>query len=167
MCTQSMYGHTCVMVYMGKSENNFWGVYFLFLPFCGSRDWTWVSKFVRQALLPTHPSCQAPKWATFFSLKRHVYFYLMCMSVCSLCVCTHTTWMQCLWQPEKGVRSPGTQITDACELQWECWVWIWILCKRSKHCEPSLQSQATFCLCIFLWDKPIKCLPTILPSFLG
>lgn len=46
--------------------------------------------------------------------------YLMCMKVLSRCTFVyHNAW--CLGRLEEDIRSPGTQVTDRCELLFHCW----------------------------------------------
>lgn len=53
-----------------------------------------------------------------FVLLIYLHFSFMHMSVLLARLCTH---VQCLWRPEVGVGSPGTGITDSCELSCGSW----------------------------------------------
>ena len=63
----------------------------------------------------------------------------MCMSVLPACMavyvtCARSAW--CAWRLEKGMLSPGTGITDGCELPCESRVSpgypVWVLWMSSK-----------------------------------
>lgn len=52
-----------------------------------------------------------------FTEKQEIYlFSCMCMGVLPECPSVFATCMQCLWRPQEGVGSPGTEGTDGCEL---------------------------------------------------
>lgn len=47
------------------------------------------------------------------------FYFFMCMDVLSSSI--HHLHTQCLWRPVEGVRSPGSWITDNCQLLCSCW----------------------------------------------
>lgn len=58
--------------------------------------------------------------------RGHTYFkylinFILCLCMFCLLVCKHTACIQCPQRPEKGKRSPGTGVTDNCELPCGCW----------------------------------------------
>lgn len=45
-----------------------------------------------------------------------------CVGIClRVCMCMCITYVQCRWRSEKGVRAPGTRVTDGCEKRSGCW----------------------------------------------
>lgn len=45
----------------------------------------------------------------------------MCMGVFPICISMHHVHASCSMRPEEGVRSPGTWITDSCEVPGRWW----------------------------------------------
>ena len=45
----------------------------------------------------------------------------MCMNVFPACMYVHHGCAWCLQRPEEGVRLPGTEVTDGCELPHGSW----------------------------------------------
>jgi hypothetical protein len=90
--------------------------------------------------------------------KRFIYLFSMCTRV-GLHVCA--PHLQCLQRPEEGVRSPGAEDTDSCELP--CGYWELNLGPRQESpvlltTEPSLQPHLLFlrvskCLCLHTWSS--------------
>jgi hypothetical protein len=67
----------------------------------------------------------------------------MYMSACMYICVPHGFW--CLWGPEEGIGSPGTGVTDGCELLCGCWNRTWVLCQEQEMLlasEPPLQSYS-------------------------
>jgi hypothetical protein len=56
--------------------------------------------------------------------------------MCWLYACMCIIDVQCLWRPEEGIGSPGTVVTDGCELFRGCWELKLVLCKSSKCSYP-------------------------------
>lgn len=48
-----------------------------------------------------------------FKFLKKILFEIMCMYV-SLYMCV-SPWVQCLWRPEEGRRSPGSVVTETWE----------------------------------------------------
>lgn len=87
----------------------------------------------------SYSSCRAcavdspAQWVTFLSLKlflllRFIFMFFkkifMCMGVFCLHVCVYHAHVKCPWKTEEGMGSPGTQVTDICQMGIDrcgCW----------------------------------------------
>lgn len=65
------------------------------------------------------------------SVLKIYFFYFLSVSVC-LHVCARTICVQCPWEPEESLRSPGTEVTDGCEPLCRCWESNLVLYKSSQ-----------------------------------
>ena len=51
----------------------------------------------------------------------NVFIDPVCMSVLPACTHVHCVQVWCPQRPEEGTRSPGTGVTDGCDLPYGCW----------------------------------------------
>lgn len=59
-----------------------------------------------------------------------------------------TTFMQWLWRPEDGIKSPETRVTDSCEPPYGCWELNLEPLKNSQRSQP-LSYLSSLCQCCF------------------
>lgn len=52
---------------------------------------------------------------------RYIYFTLTCISVLLACMSVHHIHAWCLLRSKEGIGSPGSEITDGCELLCGYW----------------------------------------------
>lgn len=59
---------------------------------------------------------------------------ILYVSMFCLLVCMCTTWVQYSSKPKEGIGTPGTEVTNGCELL--CVKWGQVLCRSSKYTGP-------------------------------
>jgi hypothetical protein len=65
--------------------------------------------------------CKYVKSVNIYVILKHLKNYFIHLDVLSVCVSVHHTRAWCLLRPEKGVGSPGAEVTGSCEMSWMCW----------------------------------------------
>lgn len=58
---------------------------------------------------------------TLFYLLEFLFLLYVYGSFSYICVCAILVYLMPLWWSEEGVKSPGTLLTDGCELPCEYW----------------------------------------------
>lgn len=76
---------------------------------------TWLMFASSHLLLSPEQS----RGGTAFS-KLLTYLHFTCMSAC-LCICVHTTLIQCPQKPEEDAGSPRSEVSGVCEPLFGCW----------------------------------------------
>jgi hypothetical protein len=76
------------------------------------------------SFLPSLSSPLPPSLPSFNSsfpfLAKFINFYFMYTGILPLCIDKRHMCACCPWRPEVGIRSPGTGVTDGCEIPCGC-----------------------------------------------
>lgn len=83
-----------------------------------------------------------------FTFKDLLYF--MCFPCICVCVCCVHSWSP--RRSDKGIRFPGTEVTDICEWPYGCWELNWVLCESNTcfYCWAiSVAQYLLFSVCVW------------------